>query len=338
MSDVRADELAAWARSIDPAIPGDAALSAVSDDASFRRYFRFDSGAAGLIFVDAPPEQEDSQSFARVSAALAAQGLNCPVVTASHLEQGFMAVTDLGDQVYLKVMVSRPQRISALYDDARAALVRMLRVECDLPPYDESRLRAEMALFTDWFLPRQLGIEVSDEVSGMLQAVSDLLVQNALSQPQRFVHRDYHCRNLMVTPVNSPGILDFQDAVIGPVTYDLVSLYKDCYYRFDRAWVEAEVQKFHGQLVAGDIVSPDVPFLEWFDLMGAQRHLKCAGIFSRLNLRDGKPGYLGDIPLVIDYLVEVARLYPKLESFGAWLEQAVVPGMQAAPYNRVAAG
>ena len=224
------------------------------------------------------------------------------------------------------------------YDDARSALVRMLAIDCDLPPYDENRLRTEMALFTEWFLPHQLDIRVSQGVSSMLAAVFDLLVENARSQPQRFVHRDYHCRNLMVAASNNPGILDFQDAVIGPVTYDLVSLYKDCYYRFDRSWVEEEVSRFHRQLVDCNLLEADAPLLEWFDLMGAQRHLKCAGIFSRLNLRDGKAGYLGDIPLVIEYLAEVAEMYPALAEFGAWLDAVIEPRMQAAPYNRAAQG
>lgn len=328
MNDVRADGLAAWARSIDPALPADVRLVPASDDASFRRYFRFSRDGRqvpGLVFVDAPPEHEDNESFVRISSALVEAGLNCPIVRSVDYDLGYMIVTDLGNDVYLDQMTESPAEVAGMYEDARAALRRMLAVDCALPPYDEERLRMEMSLFPDWFLAQQLRMDVSDDVSSMLEAVCALLVKNALEQPARFVHRDYHCRNLMRTAENNPGILDFQDALTGPVTYDLVSLYKDCYYRFPRTEVERVVVEFHEQLIEDDIVQPGAPMLRWFDLMGAQRHLKCAGIFSRLNLRDGKPGYLKDIPLVIDYLVEVADLYDELADFGEWLKHDVVP-------------
>jgi aminoglycoside/choline kinase family phosphotransferase len=334
MKDVRAGGLARWARATDPSIPGDALLEPVSDDASFRRYFRFSAGSAGIVYVDAPPAHEDNESFVKIAGALAQAGLNCPNVLASDLAQGYLAVTDLGDDIYLNVMTGHPERVDALYEDAVSALIRMLSVECELPLYSETRLRDEMSLFTEWFLPQQLGIETDSKVDRMLADVFDLLVDSALVQPQGFVHRDYHCRNLMLTHDNNPGIIDFQDAVIGPVTYDLVSLFKDCYYRFDRARVESEVDRFHQQLVSAALMDEGAPILKWFDLMGAQRHLKCAGIFSRLHLRDGKAGYLGDIPLVIDYLVETAGIYPELADFGDWLTREIVPRIQNAPFNR----
>lgn len=335
MKDVRVEALARWARSVTPgaAIPDPADLQPVSDDASVRRYFRFHiKGAAldsGLVYVDAPPEHEDNESFLKVSAALLQQGLHCPQVLASDLGQGFLAVTDLGNRLYLEVMLAEPGRIPGLYQDALEGILRMMDVACDLPPYDDRRLRDEMSLFHEWFLAAQLGLRVSGSTMDMLRRTHDVLVDSALQQPTVFVHRDYHCRNLMVVAENPPGIIDFQDAVMGPVTYDLVSLYKDCYYRFARADVERAVHDFHRRLIAAGRLSGDDPVLRWFDLMGVQRHLKCAGIFSRLNLRDGKPGYLKDIPLVVSYLLEAAALYPELSSLREFLLREVSPRLSA---------
>ncbi len=337
--DIRKEALADWARSIDldamlpdfrVAIPRQATLSPVSDDASFRRYFRFSEGAGGLVFVDAPPAHEDSESFIRISRALNAAGLACPRVISADLEQGFMAITDLGDQLYFAAIRQDVAQVALLYEDAVTAILRMIPIECGLPQYDAARLRDEMALFHEWFLPKQLGMTVSADIKTLLNQVYDFLIDSALSQPTGFVHRDFHCRNLMKISTNNPGIIDFQDAVTGPVTYDLVSLFKDCYYRFDRKVVVSQVNRFAQRLQDNGVI--DLPaqvresqVIRWFDLMGAQRHLKCAGIFSRLNLRDGKPRYLGDIPLVIDYLVETAGLYEELNNFGQWLASDVVP-------------
>lgn len=352
MKDVRAEALAVWARSLETAvnqgvgIPENAVLLPVSDDASFRRYFRFHGAPVegsddqatqldlGLVFVDAPPEHEDNESFLKISNALTSAGLHCPRVVAHDLQQGFLAVTDLGDRLYLDVVTTEPARISQLYEDAAAGILRMMRVDCDLPAYDSNKLHDEMSLFDEWFLARQLQLDVSVDERAMLANVYAYLSSRALEQPVAFVHRDYHCRNLMVVTDNPPGVIDFQDAVIGPVTYDLVSLYKDCYYRFDRADVERAVENFHRGLVAEGVVDAEAPVLEWFDLMGVQRHLKCAGIFSRLNLRDGKPGYLKDIPLVIDYLCEAAEMYPALAELSDFLKAQVVPALVRSGFIR----
>lgn len=297
----------------------------VSDDASFRRYFRRDD-APGLVFVDAPPTHEDNPSFIKVSAALAAAGLHCPVVLASHLEGGFLILTDLGDDIYLNSIVDADGNYrDELYRLARETILRMQTVSCELPVYDSARLMDEMSLFHDWFLTRQLGLTLTPEDESVLADTHKLLIGSALAQPVRFVHRDYHARNLMVCGDRTPGILDFQDAIMGPITYDLVSLYKDCYYRFERHEVKQAVAAFHTDLVAAGTASTGDPVLEWFDLMGMQRHLKCAGIFSRLNLRDGKPRYLGDIPLVIDYLTETAGNYSSLRAFAEWMSIRVLP-------------
>ena len=334
MKDARADGLARWAKSVDPQIPQSAELESVSDDASFRRYFRFSGVSDKRVFVDAPPEHEDNESFLKISAALVAAGVNAPQVFSTDLDHGYMMIADLGDELYLERITRQPECTAGLYADAVQALIRMQKIQCDLPVYDQVRLRSEMNLFHEWFLARQLKLELTGDVASLLQDVYRLLVDSALQQPSCFVHRDYHCRNLMVVADNPPGIIDFQDAVIGPITYDLVSLYKDCYYRFDRRTVEVAVSNFHTDQVAVGVLTVDAPILRWFDLMGAQRHLKCAGIFSRLNLRDGKPGYLADIPLVIDYLVEVSSLYLELTGLGLWLKEEIQPRLTAPEFSR----
>ncbi len=326
-ADGRAVGLAEWARAtvLDANIPLSAVLVPVSDDASFRRYFRFSEGASHLIFVDAPPAHEDNESFVKISAALCEAGLNCPEVRAFDYRLGYLAITDLGDRLYLDELRQNPAAMPTLYEAASRAILTLLSVTCELPLYNALKLKAEMSLFHEWFLEGQLGLKVSGDVAQMLDETYEYLVGSALEQPSGFVHRDFHSRNLMVTALGNPGVIDFQDAVVGPVTYDLVSLYKDCYYRFDRNLVEQVVDDFRQRLARRGLVEPDAPMLRWFDLMGAQRHLKCLGIFSRLNLRDGKPGYLADIPLVVDYLVETSSIYPDLEGFHRWLCAEVMP-------------
>lgn len=291
-------------------------LVPASDDASFRRYFRFSDRSHPYVFVDAPPDREDSAPFVRISAALVAAGLNAPVVHRYDAGNGFMMVTDLGDALFLPSLAEDRQ---SLYRAAIDALFRMQRIELELPPYDEAVLRREMSLFPDWFLAQQI---VLDADPRMLEDVFALLVDSALAQPRVFVHRDFHSRNLMVGASGVPGILDFQDAVRGPVTYDLVSLLRDCYFRVPPDELSAWIEYFRVRL---DDPMPADEFRRAFDLMGMQRHIKCVGIFSRLNLRDGKPRYLGDIPLVLSYLVEVADRYDELRTFGGWLSEIVVP-------------
>ncbi len=325
--DNRALGLDQWARASVPNlyVPLSAELTPVSDDASFRRYFRFSEGNSGLIFVDAPPEHEDNESFVRISAALLEHGLSCPEVKAFDYRLGYLAITDLGDRIYLDEVIKNPLSAELLYSDAVTAILKLLSVSCDVPVYDALRLRAEMDLFCDWFLERQLSFEVSSEERAMLEETFECLINSALEQPSAFVHRDFHCRNLMVDDVCNPSIIDFQDALVGPVTYDLVSLYKDCYYKFDRGVIIKVVDEFHQKLVGRGLVTRDSPVLRWFDLMGVQRHLKCLGIFSRLNLRDGKARYLADIPLVFEYLIETSASYPELQALHKWLSTRISP-------------
>lgn len=334
-TDSRRSALDAWAlgRLEDRGLklPGDFHLQPASDDASFRRYFRY-CGDPSFIFVDAPPTWEDSSLFIAIAALLTAAGLNAPEVFEHDLDSGFMMLKDLGEDLYFDKL-SDADQIEPLYQDAFVALAKMQQISAIVDPYDEVLLQEEMSLFPDWFLSRQLGIDCAPD---MLQEVFSLMVANASNQPQVFVHRDYHCRNLMVSQPN-PGIIDFQDAVIGPITYDLVSLLKDCYHKFPVDQIERWVMEYRARVVLAGQLEASVSestFLRWFDLMGFQRHLKCAGIFSRLNLRDGKPGYLADIPLVLQYLLEVCERYTELNSFGFWLQEVVLPRMDSTEYVR----
>lgn len=330
---VREAQLNDWAAAMlarhDVTVPGSFRLSRASDDASFRRYFRATVGDRSFIFVDAPPELEDSGPFVDIAGRLGAAGLNAPGVWEADLEAGFMMLSDLGDRLYLTEVTEHPEKLDPLYDDALQALVGMQKISVEgLPVYDEALLREEMSLFPDWFLGRQLGITLDQRERESLARVFRLMVDNARAQPRAFVHRDYHCRNLMVTETANPGIIDFQDAVDGPVTYDLVSLLRDCYIRFAPDYIDRRVEACRAALIEAGLLDGGVTpaqFRRWFDLMGLQRHLKCAGIFSRLHLRDGKARYLTDIPLVVNYIIEVGHAYDELAEFASWLEESIVP-------------
>lgn len=305
-------------------------LELASGDASFRRYFRL-SRADGTtnIVMDAPPENEDCRPFVAIARHLGGLGLNVPVVHEADLEQGFLLLSDLGSEHYLDWLADGESE--ALYADALAALMVMQAhgMRDGLPTYNRELLLREMSLFRDWLLQQHLGVSLDAGEQQMLDGVCELLVANALEQPQVFVHRDYHSRNLLVTPENNPGVIDFQDAVIGPVTYDLVSVLKDCYISWPRAQVKQWVSGYYAQALQAGIVQKqhEDDFLRWFDLMGVQRHLKAAGIFARLNIRDAKPGYLKDIPRTLNYIVEIAPEYPELEQLAELVSVRVLPAL-----------
>jgi len=307
-------------------------IDPASGDASFRRYFRVTlPDGSSRIAMDAPPEREDCRPFVAVGRALRDLGLNAPQIHAEDLTQGFLLLDDLGTCPYLDALQD-PESVERLYGDALGALVviQACGPQAGLPPYDRRLLLAEMALFRDWLVGEKLGLELTPAEGFMLDAAFDLLADSALEQPQVCVHRDYHSRNLMVTPSPNPGILDFQDAVIGPVTYDLVSLLRDCYIRWPRRRVEEWAMGYFHLAVQSGVLRPEDEgnFLRWFDLMGIQRHLKAAGIFARLDRRDGKPGYLKDIPRTLGYIVEVAGSYPDLAPLGAFVEGRVLPQVE----------
>ena len=284
----------------------DYSLEIASEDASFRRYFRLTQGSESWIVMDAPPEKEPCDSFVKVAQKLRGIRLSAPEIIHQNHEQGFLLLTDFGNTSYLNVL--KPDTVNGLYGDAMAAIMQMqTRINADdLPVYDEALLRQEMDLFREWFLEKLLGIELTPNQQGMWKLTTDTLVQNALEQPQVFVHRDFHSRNLMKLDHANPGILDFQDAVKGPVTYDLVSLLRDCYVDWPEPQVDQWVIDFHDFAVLEHLESVSAgKLLRWFNLMGAQRHLKAIGIFSRLKLRDGKEQFLQDIPRTLNYLKTV---------------------------------
>ena len=317
--DARADALACWLRD-DVRLP-DFALAPASADASFRRYFRATlregwpatPGAASLIAMDAPPPQEDCRPFVHVAHLLAQAGVHAPRVLASDLARGFLLLTDLGTTTYAAALDAQSAR--ALYADALDALVRwQLASRADqLPPYDEALLRRELALFPDWYVTRHLGRTLSAAQRASLDAMFDAIITRNLAEPRVFVHRDYHSRNLMVSDPN-PGVLDFQDAVVGPITYDLVSLLRDAYVEWDEEiQLDFAIRYWERARAAGLPVAADfAAFWSDFEWMGVQRQLKVLGIFARLCHRDGKAGYIDDMPLVMAYLRAACGRYREL--------------------------
>jgi aminoglycoside/choline kinase family phosphotransferase len=284
--------------------------------------------------MDAPPEREDCLPFIRVAGYLESMQLNAPRIIEANLDEGFLLLSDLGSEPYLDALLENADDAEHLYKDAISALLLMQRrgsaFQSSLPPYGVERLNFELSLFHDWLCGTHLGLSFDDEQEAAWQACCDVLVKNALHQPQVFVHRDYHSRNLMVTADNNPGILDFQDAVEGPLTYDIVSLLKDCYVRWPAEQVRQWALSFYAGL--GQAMREQVDertFCRYFDLMGVQRHVKAAGIFARLSHRDGKSGYLLDVPRTLSYIVDVGPHYPELEFLVRLIEEKVMPAMVA---------
>ncbi|MCQ8106341.1 phosphotransferase [Methylomonas sp. SURF-2] len=300
-------------------------IEPASSDASFRRYFRVVHDGGCHVAMDAPPDKENTAAFIRNAALLQAAGLHVPLIHQQNTEQGYLLLEDLGSRCYLDVL--RPDNAEALY---RAALDSLFKLQhaidpgrAALPAYDRALLTRELDIFHEWFLEKRLRIVMPSAIRQML---ADCLIDSALAQPQVCVHRDYHSRNLMLTDDCPPGVIDFQDAVIGPVTYDLVSLLRDCYIRWPRQQVTAWLLTYHARLLdAGTLACDFNQFERWFDLMGLQRHLKAIGIFSRLQLRDGKAAYLADIPRTMAYVEEVCADYPELAEFNDFLRHRVLP-------------
>ena len=296
----------------------DFTITPASSDASFRRYFRVSQAELTWIVMDAPPSQEDIAPFIKVSQFLNSQSLHVPNIIAQNSKMGLLLLSDLGTQPYLDMLNNHSA--DNLYRDAIDSLIK---IQCsdptgiDLPRYDSKLLQTELNLFPEWFLERHF--ELSPPA--FLQPLFDTLIDNALSQPQSVVHRDYHSRNLMVDAKHNPGIIDFQDAVIGPITYDLVSLLRDCYISWPEDKLEAWIHYYfsatqqHELLPNCDITT----FTRWFDLMGLQRHLKVLGIFCRLNYRDNKPNYIDDLPQTLRYVLQVCRRYDNLQPLADFL-------------------
>ena len=298
-------------------------LSPASADASFRRYFRV-QGLDGQLAVDAPPDTENNQAFVSMAQKLAQIGLHVPAIAAADLELGYLLVADLGTRSYLSEL--NADNAERLYGDAMAALLTLQAdgpVDDELPRYDRPMLQRELGIFSEWYLQVHVGVTPDPASAAAIEQAFGVLIDNALEQPQLCVHRDYHSRNLLITEHNNPGIIDFQDAVVGPLSYDLVSLLKDCYIDWPAAQVQEWALGYQRQALQRGLLQQDDPqqFLRWFDLMGMQRHLKAIGIFARLYRRDGKDGYLADIPRTLNYVREVAARYPELTPFSAWLQR-----------------
>ena len=320
----RIDELRRWLaevipdRGVDP-VPA-------SSDASFRRYFRIGTREGSRIVMDAPPDRESVQRYVLVARKLATAGVHVPEVYAMDVERGFLLLGDLGDETYLDAL-GRGEPAGSLYGDAIAALLRLQKSgdASGLPEYDRALLVRELAIFREWFLDRHLGVQLDASASAELARVEAFLVDAALAQPRTLVHRDYHSRNLMLSEPN-PGVLDFQDAVVGPVAYDLASLLRDCYIAWSSEQVAEWLRDYHEDAKASGLpVGTLATFTRGFDLAGVQRHLKAIGIFARLWHRDGKGGYLADIPRVLDYVQDVAREYRELAPLGGLIEREVRP-------------
>ncbi|MGD8477610.1 MAG: phosphotransferase [Burkholderiales bacterium] len=303
-------------------------LTPASADASFRRYFRaqYEDGTTRIV-MDAPPSQENSEPFIRIARMMAECGLHVPEVIASDLVQGFILLSDLGNTTYLQAL--NESTANALFDDATTALVRwqLASREGTLPPYDEALLRRELDLFPDWYVSKHLGIRLDSGQRATMDSVFGLILQNNLAQPSTYVHRDFMPRNLMVSQPN-PGILDFQDAVYGPISYDVVSLFRDAFISWDEERVLDWVVRYWEKARKANLpVRSDFgEFYREFEWMGLQRHLKVLGIFARIRYRDGKPAYLEDAPRFVNYVRAVAGRYsaltPLLKLFDQLDEQA----------------
>jgi len=315
-------------RFVSRTLTGDFAIEVASADASFRSYWRVlpRDGGATFIVMDAPPDKENLEPWLDIGARLRKAGLHSPEVIAVDRGQGFVLMEDLGTRMYLAELDD--SSVDALYADALDALLRM-QTEVDpasLPAFDEAFLTVELELMPEWFLRRHLGHEIDCDEWDVIELAFRTLLTSARGQPQGFMHRDYHSRNLLVVDHGSPGIIDFQGAMIGPITYDLASLLRDCYIAWEAERVEGWLESYRLRLQHAHLIDTHVDaarFRRWFDLAGLQRHIKVLGIFCRLWYRDGKAHYLADLPLTWRYVISVARRYTELAPLADLLERAL---------------
>ena len=331
MKDTRLEQLEKWL--IQYPELDDFELTPASSDASFRRYFRVSCNKSGIhksyIAMDAPPEKENSAPFVAIAKILFDAGVNAPEVLQQDFDFGFFLISDLGNEQYLTAL--NKNTFEGLYQSAIQTLIDIQLISGNqlnnIPNYDKDLLMLEMGLFRDWYIERHLGIKLNSMQQNLMINTFTFLSESALSQKQILVHRDYHSRNLMTNNSNpdNPGVLDFQDAVIGPFTYDLVSLLRDCYIN----WPDQQVDKltlFYKNIAEQRKIIPqinDADFIKYFDFMGVQRHLKAIGIFSRLNYRDNKSSYLNDIPRTLAYVKSISAKYNELEAFNGFLNSTI---------------
>lgn len=304
------------------------AITPASSDASFRRYFRIQVAGHSYIVMDAPPKQEDLYPVLKVTHLMQQAKVNVPTIYQQNIAQGFLLIEDFGKFCCLDKL--NPQTAPDLYQKAMNILLVMqhnIAIDaCRLPSYDSLLFKEELELFRHWFLQILLKMTLSDATNQLLEQTWLQLIVAATEQPQFFVHRDFHSRNLMWMQNGRLGVIDFQDAMVGPLTYDLVSLLRDCYITWPKQQVLGWVDAYHQQLIGLGLTDASrEQFGRWFDLMGMQRHLKAIGIFARLKIRDSKPNYVKDIPRTMDYITQICQYYPEFDAFHALLKEYVLP-------------
>ena len=314
--DERRDKLIEWLGSSTPF--GNCSLEIASADASFRRYFRIHTTEGPRVVMDSPPKLEPCGPFIRLAQQLGKAGIQVPEVHYMDEELGFLVLSDFGDLHYQDALQSEQR--NELYERAIEAIIQLQKVPTpmvtSLPVFDQAWQSKELDIFREWCLPGISKAEFRQYTTPLIEGVDTI--------PKSFMHRDFHCRNLLVLEDGSPGIIDFQGAMLGPITYDLVSLLRDCYLSNSPEWIVRQVGAFRTQLIQAGLLEPSIhpeTFLRWFDWAGLQRHLKCVGIFHRLKIRDNKPDYLKDVPRVIGYVKDVLRAYPELSDLQALVEQ-----------------
>ncbi|RYY03457.1 MAG: phosphotransferase [Gammaproteobacteria bacterium] len=325
---VREQQLSLWVAQQLARAPKSIQLKPIASDAGFRRYFRFSTPSQWLA-VDAPPQTEDSLQFINLARYLSAHKVNTPSVLAADDASGFLLVTDFGDELLYRHLT--PETVATRYQQTFETLVSLQKCVDEptlIPRYDLALLRRELQIFSEWFVGNLLGYGLSDAENTLLDKLFTDLENSALEQPQTLVHRDFHSRNLIICSDNTLGVIDFQGALWGACTYDLVSLLRDCYIRWPAALVKDLALDYRKTAINKGLLPATIDeqtYLRWFDWMGLQRHIKVLGIFARLNLRDNKPHYLKDLPLAIRYTLEVAQAYPALQPFADWFREKLLP-------------
>ncbi len=318
-------------------------LSPLSGDAGFRNYFRFSVQGNPYIAVDAPPQSSNNLGFVAIAQALLQQGIEVPKVISHDLEQGFLSISDFGEQLFADVISEKNmiKHYQQAIDLLPVIAGTKLNSSYSLPIYDKAFIELELSIFSEWLLATHLQINLSAQQQTQLEQCFNYLVDSALAQPQVFMHRDYHSRNIMClaelslkpqpeqSSSSTLGIIDFQDAVLGPITYDVVSLLRDCYVRWPDEQVE-QLFDYFCQLITQELNLDEIPkaqWRRWFDLMGLQRHIKASGIFARLYHRDNKSGYLADIPLTLSYIIDISSQYPELAFLHQLVGEQVLPAL-----------
>ena len=306
-------------------------LIPLTGDAGFRRYFRFDYQNQSYIAVDAPVKFSNNQAFVDVQEILQGVGVNVPNILAVDLNQGFLCLSDFGQTVLSDRLTN--ENMAQYYAQAIVELNKMLKCKtalvAELPQYDEKFIKTELAIFSEWLLEKHLGIYLTDDEQSALNECFEILISAIVEQPKTFMHRDYHSRNIMLLDNSELGIIDFQDAVQGPIIYDLVSLLRDCYVRWPNELI-TPLMEVYRQQVENSFPEDNLTkekWQYWFDLTGLQRHIKASGIFARLHHRDNKSGYLADIPLTLGYIQDVSAQYDKLSFLHELVTQRVIPAV-----------